>query len=46
MIESVTLDDIRELWGRLSAQPFAMAMVGKTDREIMSFRRDSLVVSG
>jgi predicted Zn-dependent peptidase len=46
MIESVTLDDIRELWGRLSAQPFAMAMVGKTDRDMMSFRRDSLVVSG
>lgn len=44
MIDSVTQDDIRALIKRLFAQPFALAMVGKSDKAIQTFRRDSLVI--
>lgn len=44
MIDSVSQDDIRKLINRLFAQPFALAMVGKSDKSIQSFRRDSLVI--
>jgi predicted Zn-dependent peptidase len=45
-IQSVTREDIMALIERLFAQPFALAMVGKSDKAIQNFRRDSLVVSG
>lgn len=45
-IQSVTREDILALIKRLFAQPFALAMVGKSDKAIQNFRRDSLVVSG
>ncbi|WP_211326604.1 M16 family metallopeptidase [Paenibacillus flagellatus] len=43
-IDSVSQEDIRTLIRSLFAQPFATAMVGKSDKAMQSFRRDSLVV--
>lgn len=43
-IDSVSQEDIRTLVNRLFGQPFALAMVGKSDKAIQSFRRDSLVI--
>lgn len=44
LIDAVTLADVQELVGRLFAQPFALAMVGKSDKAIQSFGRESLVI--
>ncbi|MEF3304883.1 M16 family metallopeptidase [Paenibacillus sp. GYB003] len=44
MIDSVSQDDIRGLVNRLFSRPFALAMVGKSDKAIQTFRRDSLVI--
>ncbi|MDF2714820.1 MAG: zinc protease [Paenibacillus sp.] len=44
MIDAVSREDIRALVNTLFAQPFSMAMVGKSDKAIQSFRRDSLVI--
>lgn len=44
MIDAVSGEDIRTLVNQLFAQPFALAMVGKSDKAIQSFRRDSLVI--
>ncbi|GAA3406554.1 pitrilysin family protein [Paenibacillus hodogayensis] len=44
MIDSVSREEIRQLVDRLFAKPFALAMVGKSDKAIQSFRRDSLVI--
>lgn len=45
MIDAVSQADIRTLVNRLFSQPFALAMVGKSDKAVQTFRRDSLVIS-
>jgi predicted Zn-dependent peptidase len=45
-IESVQLDQVRELTREVFAQPFALAMVGQSDQSIQSFRRDFLASQG
>lgn len=45
-IESVHLDQIRELTREVFAHPFAIAMVGQSDQSIQSFRRDFLAAQG
>ncbi|MCQ4087240.1 pitrilysin family protein [Saccharibacillus sp. JS10] len=42
-IEAVTEKDVRLALDHLFAQPFAVAMVGNSDREINALRRDELV---
>lgn len=42
-IDSVTMDDIREVTKRLLAVPFAVAMVGSTDKDAVKVRRDQYV---
>ncbi|TVX93932.1 M16 family metallopeptidase [Paenibacillus agilis] len=42
-IEAVTQDDVREIVKNMTAQPFAVSMVGSNDAAIAAFRRDSLV---
>lgn len=44
MIDAVSQDNIRQLVNKLFSEPFAIAMVGKSDKAIQSFRRDSLVI--
>lgn len=43
-IESVNMEDIKALTNELFAVPFALAMVGQSDKAIQSFGRDQLVV--
>ncbi|OWA33812.1 peptidase M16 [Saccharibacillus sp. O16] len=45
-IEAVTEADVRLALDHLFAQPFAVAMVGNSDRALGSLRRDELVPSG
>lgn len=45
MIDAVSQDDIRALLSHLFSKPFALAMVGKSDKAIESFRRDSLCLT-
>ncbi|MEK3882190.1 pitrilysin family protein [Paenibacillus sp. PL2-23] len=42
-IDSVTMDDIREVTKRMLAVPFAVAMVGSTDKDAVKLRRDQYV---
>ncbi|AHD05906.1 M16 family metallopeptidase [Paenibacillus larvae] len=42
-IESVNMDHIRSLVGRLFARPFALSMVGSSNEALHHFRRDLLV---
>ncbi|WP_240417590.1 M16 family metallopeptidase [Paenibacillus periandrae] len=42
-IESVELDQIQELTLEMLATPFALSMVGQTDKVLEGFRRDQLV---
>jgi predicted Zn-dependent peptidase len=42
-IDSVTMDDIREVTKRMLAVPFAVAMVGSTDKDAAKVRRDQYV---
>lgn len=42
-IESVELDQIRELTQEIFSNPFATAMVGQSDDSIKNFRRDTFV---
>ncbi|MDF2724359.1 MAG: specific processing protease-like protein [Paenibacillus sp.] len=44
MIDTVSQEHIRQLVNRLFAEPFSVAMVGKSDKAVQSFRRDSLVI--
>ncbi len=44
-IEAVTPEQIRSLIDDLFRQPFALAMVGQSDRAISKFRRDQLAAS-
>ena len=44
-IESVQLDQVRELTREIFNRPFALAMVGQTDEAIKEFRRDTFVSS-
>lgn len=43
-IEAVTMDDFDSLFKELFSQPFALSMVGQSDKVIQGFRRDSLVL--
>ena len=43
MIEAVTMEDVRLLTAELFSNPFALAMVGQSDKAIRAFRRDNLV---
>ncbi|MFK7694054.1 M16 family metallopeptidase [Paenibacillus sp. HJGM_3] len=43
-IDAVTLDDLKELAGKLFSHAFSLSMVGKSDQAIQSFRRDPLVL--
>ncbi|RRJ65407.1 insulinase family protein [Paenibacillus oralis] len=43
-IEAVTMDDVNNVLGRMFSRPFALAMVGGSDRAIMGLRRDELVI--
>ncbi|MBO9609536.1 MAG: insulinase family protein [Paenibacillaceae bacterium] len=43
-IEAIRMEDIKALTNELFAQPFALAMVGQSDKAIQSFGRDQLVV--
>ncbi|MDF2939292.1 MAG: insulinase family protein [Paenibacillaceae bacterium] len=42
-IESVQLDQVRELTKEIFNRPFALAMVGQSDEAIKQFRRDTFV---
>ncbi|MBB3109444.1 putative Zn-dependent peptidase [Paenibacillus phyllosphaerae] len=42
-IDSVTMDDIRDVTKRLLAEPFAVAMVGSNDKAAAAIGRDCLV---
>jgi predicted Zn-dependent peptidase len=42
-IDAVTMGDIRDVTGRMLAAPFAVAMVGASDKPIASVRRDAFV---
>jgi len=42
-IDSVTMNDIKEVTKRMLAEPFAVAMVGSNDKAAASVRRDTLV---
>nr|WP_306812876.1 pitrilysin family protein [Paenibacillus soyae] len=42
-IDSVTMDDIREVTNRMLSVPFAVAMVGSTDKDAAKVRRDQYV---
>ena len=44
-IDRVTTNDIRELCKSLFSHPFALAMVGRSDKPIQSFRRDFIATS-
>jgi predicted Zn-dependent peptidase len=44
-IESVQLDQVRELTREIFNRPFALAMVGQSDQAIKEFRRDTFVSS-
>ena len=44
-IESVQLDQVRELTREIFNRPFALAMVGQSDEAIKEFRRDTFVSS-
>ncbi|KFN09005.1 M16 family metallopeptidase [Paenibacillus macerans] len=43
-IEAVTMDDVNDVLGRMFSRPFALAMVGGSDRAITGLRRDELVI--
>ncbi|MEK5164921.1 pitrilysin family protein [Paenibacillus sp. FSL R5-0527] len=43
-IEAVTMDDVNDVLRRMFSRPFALAMVGGSDRAIMGLRRDELVI--
>ncbi|GGA39372.1 M16 family metallopeptidase [Paenibacillus physcomitrellae] len=45
-IEAVKMEDVQEVIARMFKQPFALAMVGSSDKVISGLRRDELVVSG
>lgn len=42
-IENVTMNDVNAVLDRMFSQPFALAMVGSTDRAIAGLRRDDFV---
>ncbi|WP_168122204.1 pitrilysin family protein [Paenibacillus sp. HB172176] len=42
-IESVTMDDVREVTKRMLAKPYAVAMVGSSDKDTANLRRDRFV---
>ncbi|GAK38456.1 putative peptidase [Paenibacillus sp. TCA20] len=42
-IERVTMDDVNAVLDRMFAQPYALAMVGASDRAIATLRRDDFV---
>lgn len=42
-IDNVTMDDIREVTKRMLSVPFAVAMVGSTDKDAAKLRRDQYV---
>ncbi|ANS74047.1 zinc protease [Paenibacillus yonginensis] len=44
-IEAVKMEDIEDVIARMFKQPFALAMVGASDKVISGLRRDELVVS-
>lgn len=43
-IEAVTMDDVNQVLQGMFKQPFALAMVGSSDRVLSGLRRDELVV--
>jgi predicted Zn-dependent peptidase len=45
-IESVQLDQVRELTREVFSHSFSVAMVGQSDKPIKEFRRDTFAVSG
>nr|WP_237690685.1 pitrilysin family protein [Paenibacillus caui] len=45
-IEAVQMEDIEDVLSRMFQKPYALAMVGSSDRAISGLRRDELVVSG
>jgi predicted Zn-dependent peptidase len=42
-IEEVTMDDVNAVLDLMFAEPFALAMVGASDRTIAGLRRDDFV---
>lgn len=44
-IDSITMDDIREVTRRMLSMPFSAAMVGTSDKDASGVRRDQLVSS-
>ncbi|RIX51776.1 insulinase family protein [Paenibacillus nanensis] len=42
-IDNVTMDDVREVTKRILSVPFAVAMVGSTDKDAANLRRDQYV---
>jgi predicted Zn-dependent peptidase len=45
-IEAVTQEEIRQVTKELFSRPFALAMVGQSDKAIQGFRRDQLAAFG
>ncbi|MNJ02648.1 hypothetical protein D3C73_1626720 [compost metagenome] len=43
-IEDVTMDNVNEVLKTMFNQPYALAMVGASDRVLSGIRRDELVV--
>jgi predicted Zn-dependent peptidase len=42
-IDNVTMEDIQEVTRRILSQPFAVAMVGNSDKDASGLRRDQFV---